>query len=315
MRLAAVLALVVLTALPRTAERAVLWRDPGHIAALDLSWSQRAPVKPPAPPFRFVKEDTSGTRAKVHVKDANGVEWNVKLAGNWDDTAEVHAEVAAGRIVWALGYFVEPGYYVPGGTIEGVHDLHRAARGLTPDGHFRAARFKPRPTKEETTDIHWTVLDNPFRGTRELSGLMILMTMLNNWDLTGINDAVLRDEGERHYLVSDLGASFGHMENVRLPWSVFSMYPWTKWNVRDYQAQRFLDGIHDGRLRLHFRGEVTLPDIPLEHARWFCDLVSQLTPAQIRQAFASAGATPDETTGFAERFEQKVRELAAAVGE
>jgi hypothetical protein len=315
MRLTAVLALVAVTALRPAADRPVLWHDPGRIASLDLSWSDRDQFKPPVPPYAFVKEDTSGTRAKVHVKDANGVEWNVKLAGDWDDTAEVHAEIAAGRIVWALGYFVEPGYYVPGGTIDGVRDLHRAARALTADGHFRAARFKPRPKKEEATDVHWTFLDNPFLGTRELSGLMILMTMLNNWDLTRINDAVLRDHGEEHYLVSDLGASFGHMENVRLPWSLFSMYPWTKWNVHDYQEQRFLDGVHDGRLRLHFRGEVTLPDIPLEHARWFCELVSQLTPAQIRQAFESAGATPGETAAFAERFEQKVRELRAATEE
>lgn len=92
------------------------------------------------------------------------------------------------------------------------------------------------------------------------------------------------------------------------------MYPWTKWNVRDYQEQRFLDGVHDGRLRLHFRGEVTLPDIPLEHARWFSDLVSQLTPGQIREAFASAGVTPEETAGFASRFEEKVGELRTAVG-
>jgi hypothetical protein len=315
MRPIAVVALVAVIALPPAADRPVLWHDPGHVASLDLSWRDHDRFKPPVPPFRFVKEDMSGTRAKVHVEDASGVEWNVKLAGNWDDTAEVHAEVAAGRIVWALGYFVEPGYYVPGGTIDGVKDLHRASRGLTPDGLFRGARFKRRPKKEETTDVHWTFLDNPFLGTRELSGLMILMTMLNNWDLTRINTAVLQDKGEGHYLVSDLGASFGHMEDVRLPWSLFSMYPWTKWNVRDYQEQRFLDGVHDGRLRLHFRGEVSLPDIPLEHARWFSDLVSQLTPAQIRAAFESAGATPDETAGFAARFEQKVRELQAAVAE
>ncbi len=316
MRPLAVLGVAVLTVLPPAAERPVLWHDPGKISSLDLSWSDRDRFPPPAPPFRFVKEDTSGTRAKVHVKDANGVEWNVKLAGNLDDTSEVHAEVAAVRIVWALGYFVEPAYYVPGGTrIEGVTDLHRAARGLTKDGLFRAARFKPRPKKEEATNEHWTLRDNPFVGTRELSGLLILQTMINNWDLTPVNTAVLRADGERRYLVSDLGASFGHMENVNLPWSLFSMYPWTKWNVRDYEEQRFLDGIHDGRLRLHYRGQVRIPEIPLEDARWFSDLVSQLTPAQIRAAFESAGATPDEIAGFAARFGQKVRELRTAVGQ
>jgi hypothetical protein len=125
-----------------------------------------------------------------------------------------------------------------------VKDLRRASRGLTQDGVFRGAGFKDRPSHAETTGDHWTFLDNPFAGTRELSGLMILMTMINNWDLTRANTAVLREKKpdgttELRYLVSDLGASFGHMENVRLPWSVFSMYPWTKWNVPGTAVHRW----------------------------------------------------------------------------
>jgi hypothetical protein len=296
--------------------RPLLWRDPGQIASLDLSWSDRTRFRRPVPPFAFVKEDTSGTRAKVRVKDANGVEWNVKLAGDADDTAEVHAEVAAGRISWALGYFVEPGYFVDGGTIDGVKDLHRAARGFTSDGRFRGARFKERPRDE--TDDRWTFTDNPFAGTRELSGLMILMTMIGNWDLTRDNTAVLRGEGpnggpELHYLIADFGASFGHMENVHLPMSIFSMYPWTNWNLKDYQQQAFIDAVDGGGVRLHYRGEIKMPEIPLEHARWFSALASQLTPQQLRQAFEAAGATPAEVDGFSGRFLEKVHELAAAV--
>ena len=298
--------------------RRVLWRDPGAIAARDLSWRDREELKRPIPPFRFVKEDISGSHAKVHIKDANEVSWNVKLAGTEHDTAEVHAEVAAGRIVWALGYFVEPGFYVPGGTIEGVHDLQRASRGLTPHGAFRAARFKERP--REATGDRWTIFDNPFVGTRELSGLMILMAMISNWDLTRANTAVLpavADDGtkELHYVVSDLGATFGHMEDVRFPRSIFSMYPWTNWNLHDYETQRFVDGVHDGRLRLHFRGVLSMPEIPLDDARWFAGLACQLTPAQVRQAFEEAGATPQEVDGFSARFLEKVRELEAAVAE
>ena len=302
---------------PSAAQR-VLWRDPGPIAALDLSWRDRTELKRPVPPFTFVKEDFSGSHAKVHIKDANKVSWNVKLAGSEHDTAEAHAEVAAGRIVWSLGYFVEPGFYVPGGTIDGVHDLHRASRGLTAAGAFRGARFKERP--REVTGDRWTIFDNPFVGTRELSGLMILMAMISNWDLTPANTAVLpgvADDGtkELHYVVSDLGATFGHMEDVRFPRSIFSMYPWTNWNLHDYEEQRFIDAVHDGRVRLHFRGVLSMPEIPLDHARWFAGLAGQLTPNQVRQAFEAAGATPQEVDGFSARFLEKVRELEAAVGE
>jgi hypothetical protein len=318
MRIRALLPLLVAAAV-HAGPTPVLWHDPGTIASLDLSWSDRAQFKRPVPPFRFLKEDTSGTRAKVRVKDASGVEWNVKLAGDPDDTAEVHAEVAAGRLTWALGYFVEPGYYVAGGTIDGVKDLHRAARALTSDGRFRGARFKEPPHADATSD-HWTFKDNPFVGTRELSGLMILLTMINDWDVSSNNLGVLRESGrdgtpELRYVVSDLGASFGHMENVRLPYSIFSMYPLTKWNVHDYRQQPFIESVHDGRIRLHFRGEVTIPEVPLDHARWFAGLVRQLTPDQIRQAFEAAGATADETAGFAARFEEKVRELSSAVSQ
>ena len=56
-------ALTALTALPPAAERSVLWHDPGRIASLDLSWSDHNRFAPPVPPYAFVKEDTSGTRA------------------------------------------------------------------------------------------------------------------------------------------------------------------------------------------------------------------------------------------------------------
>lgn len=301
-----------------SAMRRVLWHDPGKISSLDLSWRDRRDLKRPVPPFRFVKEDFSGSHAKVRVKDVNGISWNVKLEGDAHDTAEVHAEIAAQRIVWALGYFVEPGFYVPGGTIDGVHDLKRAARGLTAAGVFRGARFKERP--REATGEQWTVFDNPFVGTRELSGLMILMTMINNWDMRPANTAVMPAEGkdgatELHYIVSDLGASFGRMQDVRFPQRIFSMLPWVNWSVRDYQEQRFIDGVHDSRLHLHFRGLSSMPEVPLDHARWFADLVSQLTPRQIRQALEAAAATPEEVDGFSTRFLSKARELRTAVSE
>ena len=317
MRAWATFTLLMAIAVPTApARRPVLWHDPGAVGSLDLSWSDRTRFKPPVPPFTFLKEDTSGTRAKVRVRDANGVEWNVKLAGDADDTAEVHTEVAAQRIVWALGYFVEPGFFVESGTIAGVTDLHRASRGLTNDGRFRAARFKEPPRSEATGD-HWTFKDNPFVGTRELSGLMILMTMISNWDVSTDNLGILHDKetGELRYVVTDLGASFGHMENVRLPFSVLSTYPWTNWNLHDYQRQTFIDAVHDGRIRLHFRGEVTMPEIPIDQARWFADLASQLRIAQIRQAFEVAGATPEQVDGFSARFSEKVRELQIAVAE
>lgn len=80
---------------------AVLWRDPGPIASLDLYWGSGHETRAPQGPFTFVEEDTTGTNPKITVKDARGATWDM----TFDE--EVHAEVAANRIVWALGYFVE----------------------------------------------------------------------------------------------------------------------------------------------------------------------------------------------------------------
>lgn len=299
------------------AARRVLWHDPGPISALDLSWSDRAEFPRPAPPFTFVKEDMAGSRAKVSVKDAHGRAWKVKLEGDADDTAEAHAEVAAVRLVWALGYFVEKSYFVEGGVIEHLGHLQRAARAVTPDGRFRGARFKERSPDLKSTKQNWSIDKNPFVGTRELSGLKILMTMISNWDLDPANLQVLRARNrdgttELRYAVTDLGASFGHLEDVRFPHSLLSMYPWTNWNLHDYQEQRFIEGVKDGQLKLHYRGEAGFRTVPLEDARWFAGLVSQLTPQQIRAAFEAAAATPDQVDGFSKRFLEKAQELEAA---
>ena len=55
---------------------------------------------------------------------------------------EVHAEVAANRIVWALGYVVEDQYFVPSGIVTGAAGSTRAAKFVGADGAFKDARFR-----------------------------------------------------------------------------------------------------------------------------------------------------------------------------
>lgn len=227
-----------------------------------------------------------------------------------EDEAEVHAEIAAGRLTWALGYFAEESYYVANGIIDGVGQLGRAARGLEPNGRFRAARFEKRPADTVRTGERWSFDRNPFVGTRELSGLMILMTMINSWDLGGTrNMRVLRapgDDGapELRYLVADLGATFGRMDRATL------IRRRNKWRLEDFNAQKFIDRATKESLDLHFAGDGAIDLVPIEHAQWFAGLVTQLTPEQVRQAFEAAGAMPAEVDGFSARLLAKIRELA-----
>ena len=60
---------------------AVLWRDPGNIATSNLFYGAGGREDAPDPhgTFTFDKEDMEGTSPKFNVKDANGIEWRVKL--------------------------------------------------------------------------------------------------------------------------------------------------------------------------------------------------------------------------------------------
>lgn len=285
----------------------VLWRDPGSIGAKDLFWGSGAEARAPQGPFTFVAEDTSGTNPKITVKDARGVEWDMKF------DEEVHAEVAANRIVWALGYFVEDQYFVPEGTVSGATGLTRAASFIGPGGAFKNSRFRARNPDTPRTEEEWTLQKNPFVGSKELSGLAILMTLINNWDIQGPrNNKVLRatlpgGRVERRFLVADLGGTFGRMGG-----GVLTNH--SKWNLEHFRQEEFIDKVSDGMLDLAYDGyDPDLDKVPLEHARWFAGLASQLTPAQLRRAFEAAGATPEQVEGYSTKLAEKIAALQQAV--
>jgi hypothetical protein len=164
----------------------VLWAERGDLSTLDLYWGIGGPDKAPQPPFTFEKEDTGGAQPKIEVTDGKGIKWNIKL-----DRKEAHAEVAASRVVWAAGYLVEESYFIPTGNIEGAKNLRRAKKYIGMDGTFNEARFEKRPDNIARHQIRWSWDANPFVGTKELSGLAILNTLLNNWDARASNNNVL----------------------------------------------------------------------------------------------------------------------------
>ena len=73
--------------------------------------------------------------------DANKRVWSVK----WGE--ETKPEVFATRLVWALGYYVEPSYFVKSGQIDSVGALKRAGQLIDKDGNFQGARFELRDPK------------------------------------------------------------------------------------------------------------------------------------------------------------------------
>jgi len=283
-----------------------IWTDRGDVSALDLKWGIGSEEDLPKPPFTFDKEDVSGTNPKVRIKDANGTSWNIKF------DEEVHAEVAASRIVWACGYMVEESYFIPSGTIAGVGKLGRAGKFVSSGGNFSNGMFEKRPDDVAKRGIFWTWDSNPFHGTKELSGLVILNALLNNWDAKNVNNNVLGmydADGQtvkEWYIVADWGGTFGKMGG-------FMSH--NKWDLDAFQKQAFLDGVSGGQLKLHYSGKMSgMSSVPIDHARWFAGIIGQLSQEQIRQAFQAAGATPSEVDGFSRKIMQKIGELKSAAG-
>ena len=294
----------------------VIWRDPGNISALNLIYgaggSEHAPEQNGT--FTFIEEDKSGTSAKFRVKDANGVSWGVKLG------AEPQSETAATRLLWAVGYFVDEDYYLPEIKVEGLGKLHRGQNFVSEDGIVHGARLK-RKDKEIEKNGNWDWFKNRFLGTKELNGLRVMMALINNWDLKDINNAIYVTKGERRYLVSDLGASFGKTGNN---------ISRSKGDVKDFGESKFIEKVTSSEVDLemhsrpfaltavnvpNYRKRTKMEDItkhiPRVDAKWIGRLLAQLSKEQIRDCFRSAGYLPEEVEGYTKELQQRIADLNA----
>jgi len=295
---------------------AVIWRDPGNISALNLSYGAGGREHAPDPKGRytFESEDMNGTSPKFYVKDSNGVRWQIKLG------AEPESETSATRLVWAAGYFVDEDYYLAEVKIEGLPQLQRGRNYIINEDLVRGARFK-RKDKEIKKIGNWDWFKNPFNGSRELNGLRIMMALVNNWDLKEVNNAVYEVDGEQRYVVSDLGATFGKTGN-----SISR----SKSEPKDFEKSTFVEKAAGDKVdfemhsRPFFPTIVNVPNyrertkmeditknIPRADAKWLGQLLAQLSEEQIRDCFRSAGYTPEEVDGYAREVQQRIGELNA----
>lgn len=300
----------------------VLWRGPGNVSARDLSYGPGSASDAPAPPFTFIEEDKSGESPKFEVRDARGIRWKVKLG------PEAQSETVATRLVWSVGYFAEEAYYFNWTVIDKLPRLSRGREFVGHEGIVSGARFEPR-REGVKRGPEWDWNDNPFKGTRELSGLKVLMILLNNFDARAPNNSILyiKDsrggDAEARYVVTDLGATLGKADGLG--------GKRTKNNLKDFLSTRFVMGIEDGAVEFDFdtrptnlgaisvlyppyyRGEVkkekAMRGIPVEHARWIGGLLSQLTDEQLRDAFRAANYDKPKMEGYVRSIRERINQL------
>jgi hypothetical protein len=287
----------------------VLWRNPGAVERLDMVGGPGGSARAPKPPFRFIKEDDSGTAAKVRMRDKAGTQWSVK----WGP--EVKAETFSSRLAWAAGYFVEPVYYVRRGRVSGAHKLGRADKYIDKRGFFRDARFELiDPSKQYLRDVGWTWERNPFLGTHQLNGLKIVLMLTSNWDNKDARDpssntAILQEgsgsERRSVFLVTDWGGSMGKWGNF---------FTREKWDCDGYaeQTPKFVQGVDGRDVKFGFSGQHDNEfkhDIGVRDVRWIMQYLGRLSDAQIRSALRASGASPHEERCFARAVGLRLKQL------
>lgn len=253
-------------------------------------------MRPNLTKITFIKEEKSGHNKKYRISDADGKIWVAKLG------REAQPETAAVRVLYGLGYKTEINYLVPKITIPGK-------------GTFENVRLEARPENHDRLD-EWKWRSNPFVGTNELQGLKVMMVFFTNWDLLDLQNKVVRvqdgGEAEHHYIVSDLGATFGKLGNNNLP--LFFRLGRKTGDPGTWYEAGFVSGVKNGKIDFDFKGKGRglMEDITVGQGRWLADLLVQLSDRQIADAFRAAGYDGEDVALLTDGFKARVDELNKA---
>ena len=281
-------------ALPKGTQ--ILWREPADIARRDLLLGPGGQeMKPDLSRITFVKEEKVGYSKKYRVKDGKGRTWVAKLG------KEAQSETAAVRLVWAVGYVTEINYLVPRLTIEGK-------------GTFENVRLEARPDNVDRFG-EWTWTENPFAGKRELQGLKVLMALMENWDLKDSNNRVLvvrrGNATELHYIVSDLGTTFGKTGGQKSPIAFVKSIKGSRNEPDDFAKDQFIDEVQGDTVRLDYDGKNAdlMRNISIADARWIGGLLARLSDRQIEDAFRAANYNAAEVRLLTGAVRKRINEL------
>ena len=138
-----------------------------------------------------------------------------------------------------------------------------------------------------------------------------MMALLNNWDIKDANNKILlvRNEtgNELRYIISDLGATFGHSGSTPIVWR----FKRSRSNPAKYAQAGFLDVVKDDFVYFNYAGKrgSLFGDISTEDARWIGNWLSLLSDLQIRQAFVAANYTPSEVDTLTNEVKTRIKEL------
>lgn len=267
----------------------IIW-EPVDIKSRDLFRGPTSEgIVPALDKMEFIGRQQGGNNLKFRLKDSNGREWVAKVAD------ESQAEVAATRLLWAIGYKTEVDQIVKSLSIPKV-------------GNYRNARFEARDESRKRGE-RWSWTSNPFIGTKEFDGMRLMMAFINNWDLKDENNILITENGKTYMVVSDLGSSFGKLADKSKSRAGRSV------NKPEHFAEAgFIRSVDNGVLVLDYRGmgEDYLKGIKVENARWLADLLLQLSDKQIADAFRAANYSAEDVALLTAAVKERIAQLDQA---
>jgi hypothetical protein len=276
---------------PTPEQLAELWIQPERDRDLFWGVGGKRLAPDPAAKYKVIEVKRTGFSMGFTVIGPDKREWSAKLP------PEAPTEVVASRILWGVGYHQPPIYYVGEWNAEDAPD---------PNPQL-PARFR-----ESKPDLHgldagesWSYYRNPFVGTKEMNGLLILQVMLGNSDLKDAQNVLYtlteKFEGAtRWYVARDLGQSFGRTGVIDAP----------RGDPKVFEETPFIKGMAGQYVRFDYRGRhgALVANMTAADVRWICERLQRLTDRQWDDAFRAGGYAPEVAARFIRRFKQKIQE-------
>jgi hypothetical protein len=270
---------------------AQLWTQPESRRDLFLGVGGARLAPDPSAKYTVIEIKRGGFSRGYTVTGPGDREWSVKFP------PEAGTEVIASRIHWGIGYHQPPIYLLPEWTAE---------KATSPNPQL-PARFR-----EKDPDLNgleagdpWSYYQNPFVGTRQLNGLLVLQAMLGNSDLKDEQNVIysLARESEgskRWYVARDLGHTFGRTGVIDAP----------RGDIEAFEKTPFIRGVEGGRVRFEYRGrhKALFDDIAPADVRWVCERLETLSDQQWHDAFRAGGVDRQMADRFIRRMKQKIAE-------
>jgi hypothetical protein len=283
----------------------ILWREPTDITTRDLFKGPGGDeMRPNLSNVTFVEDQSHGYSTNYRVRDASGNIWHAKLG------KEAQPETASVRLVWAVGYMTEINYLVPCVQIQGAPEPSKEVERCEGKG-FANVKFEARPKEVKRLDS-WSWTQNKFTGTREFQGMLVLMSLLNNWDLKDDNNKILHVKGENgqdelHYIISDLGTTFG---------KTGGLFSRNRNSPESYVKTKFVESVEGNKVKLAYSGKNSglFKNITVEEVKWIGALLSKLSDQQISDAFRAANYSPEEIATLTQAVRSRIDQLVNVKG-